>query len=116
MAGVLVFCETKDGKLKKVSREALTIARKLGGDVVGFASDAAVAEEAGRFGAKTLYVADIGPYTTEAYTAALKQVCDDVKPDVVLLGGTSNGRDLAPRLAARLDAGVASDVDQLEWT
>ena len=33
----------------------------------------------------------------------------------MLFGGTANGRDLAPRLAARLDAGVASDVDRLEW-
>jgi len=116
MAGVLVFCEVKDGKLKKASREALTIARKLGADdVVVVTGDAAVAEEAGRYGAKTLYVAEIGPYTTEVYTAAMKQVCDEVKPDVVLLGGTSNGRDLAPRLAARLNAGVASDVDRLEW-
>jgi len=119
MAGVLVFCESQNGKLKKVSREALTIGRKLaeaaGGDCVAFATDAALAEDAGRFGAKKLYVADAGTYTTEAYTAAVKQVVDDVQPSVILLGGTSNGRDLAPRLAARLNAGVASDVDRLEW-
>jgi len=117
MAGVLVFTESKDGKLKKVSREALTIARKLGeGDVVAFATDASVAEDAGKFGAKKLYVANIGDYLTETYTAALAQVAKDVQPSVILFGGTSNGRDLAPRVAARLDAGVASDVDRLEWT
>jgi electron transfer flavoprotein alpha subunit len=117
MAVVLVFTETKDGKLKKVSREALTIARKLGeGDVVAFATDASVAEEAGRYGAKKLYVANAGDYLTETYTAALAQVAKDVQPSVILFGGTSNGRDLAPRVAARLDAGVASDVDRLEWT
>ena len=38
-----------------------------------------------------------------------------MKPEIVLLPGTSNGRDLAPRLAARLGVGVASDVDRLEW-
>ena len=47
MAGVLVFTEIKDGKLKKASREALSIGRKLaeaaGGDLVAFASDAAAA-------------------------------------------------------------------------
>ena len=116
MAGVLVFCEVQNGKLKKASREALTIGRKLGGDVVAFATDAIVAEEAGRFGAKTLYVANVGPYMTETYATAMKQVADDVKPSVILFGGTSNGRDLAPRVGARLNAGVASDVDQLEWT
>lgn len=120
MAGVVVFAEIKDGRLKKPSREALSIGRKLaqaaGGDLVAFAIDRAVNEEAGRYGVKKLYVAPIAAYTTGPYTAALKQVVDQVKPSIVLLPGTSNGRDLAPRLAARLNVGVASDVDRLEWT
>ncbi|MEA2570949.1 MAG: electron transfer flavoprotein alpha subunit [Acidobacteriota bacterium] len=120
MPGVLVFCEVQDGKLKKTSREALTIGNKLaqaaGGDLVAFATDSSVAAEAGRYGAKKLYVAKLDSYSTEIFTAAMQQVVNDVKPSVVLLGGTSNGRDLAPRLAARLDVGVASDVDRLEWT
>ena len=120
MAGVLVFLETKDSRIKKVSREALAIGRKLaeaaGVDLIAFAADRGAADDAGRAGAKKLYVANIGPYLPETYAAALKQVVDDAKPSVVLLGGTSNGRDLAPRLAAKLDVGVASDVDRLEWT
>ncbi|HEV7241816.1 MAG TPA: electron transfer flavoprotein subunit alpha/FixB family protein [Thermoanaerobaculia bacterium] len=119
MPGVLVFTEIKDGKLKKASREALSIGRQLaeaaGGDLVAFASDAAAAEEAGRYGAKKVYVAAIPAYTTEAYTAALTQVVNDVQPSVLLFAGTSNGRDLAPRVAARVNVGVASDVDRLEW-
>jgi electron transfer flavoprotein alpha subunit len=117
MANVLVYCETSNGKLKKVSREALTIGRKLaaGGDLAAFATDGGVAEEAGRFGAKTLYVAPLSGYATEEVTAAVKDAIDRGQASVVLLGGTSNGRDLAPRLAARLSAGVASDVDRLEW-
>lgn len=119
MPGVVVFTEIKDGKLKKASREALSIGRKLaeaaGGDLVAFANDAAVAEEAGRYGAKKLYVTS-GEYSTEPCTAALAQVVSEVQPAVVLFAGSSNGRDLAPRLAARLNAGVASDVDRLEWT
>ena len=120
MPGVLVFTESKDGKLKKTSREALSIGRRLaeaaGGDLVAFASDAAAAEEAGRFGAKKVYVAALPAYTTEAFTSALAQVAKDVQPSILLLPGTSNGRDLAPRVGARLNAGVASDVDRLEWT
>jgi electron transfer flavoprotein alpha subunit len=120
MAGILVFTETKDGKLKKASREALTIGRKLaeaaGGDLVAVAGDASVAAEAGKFGAKKVYVAGVGDYLTETYTAALAQIAKDVQPAVILFAGSSNGRDLAPRLAARLNAGVASDVDRLEWT
>jgi len=120
MPGVLVYTESKEGKLKKTSREALSIGRKLaeaaGGDLVAFAADASAAEEAGRFGARKVYVAAIPAYTTEAFTAALAQVVNDVQPSILLLPGTSNGRDLAPRLGARLNAGVASDVDRLEWT
>jgi electron transfer flavoprotein alpha subunit len=112
MAGVLVFIETKDGKIKKVSREALTIARKLNaGDVIAFAG-----ERVDVSGATKLYVANLGPYLPESYAAALAQVCKDAQPSVVLFGGSSNGRDLAPRLAAKLGVGVASDVDRLEWT
>ena len=64
MAGVLVFTESKDGKLKKVSREALTIGRKLaeaaGGDLIAFATDKTAAGDAGKYGAKKVYVADAG--------------------------------------------------------
>jgi len=120
MPGVLVFCEVQDNRLKKASREALSIGRKLaeaaGGDLVAFATDRAAAGDAGRYGARKLYVANTGSYNTETYTAAMKAAIDQASPSIVLLGGNSNGRDLAPRLAARLNAGVASDVDRLEWT
>ena len=120
MPGVLVFCEIKDGKLKKASREALSIggklAEKAGGELTAAASDAAAAGDAGKYGAKKVYVANVGDYNNEPYAAFLKQVIDEVKPSIVLFGGTSNGRDLAPRIAARLSVGVASDVDRLEWT
>jgi electron transfer flavoprotein alpha subunit len=120
MPGVLVFCEVQDGKLKKASREVLSVGRKLaeamGGELTAFASEKSVAEDAGRYGAKKLFVTDAGDYNTETYTAAMQAAIAQASPSVVLLGGTSNGRDLAPRLAARLDVGVASDVDRLEWT
>jgi electron transfer flavoprotein alpha subunit len=125
MPGVLVFCEIKDGKLKKVSREALSIGRKLagktGGDLVAFAAGSSaknIAAEAGKFGAKKLLAASasaLDTYLPETYAGILKQVIDQMKPSAVLFGGSSNGRDLAPRLAARLNAGVASDVDRLDW-
>lgn len=123
MPAVLVFCEIKDGKLKKASREALTIARQLGaGDVVAFAAGAAaasVASECGRYGAAKVLTATgnaLDAYTTDHYTAAMQQAVQQSGAEVVLFGGTSNGRDLAPRVAARLAVGVASDVDRLEWT
>ncbi len=119
MSGVLIFIESKDGKLKKASREALSIGRKLaeaaGGELAAFANDRGAAEDAGRYGAKKVFVAPVGPYTTETYAAALRVAIEQMQPSIVLLGGTSNGRDLAPRIAARLNVGVASDVDRLEW-
>ena len=120
MANVLVFTEVKDGKLKKVSREALTIGRKLaeaaGGDVAAFANDRSAVGDAGKAGAKKLYVANVGDYLTETYATAVVEAIKQSQASIVLFGGTSNGRDLAPRVAARLNAGVASDVDRLEWT
>jgi electron transfer flavoprotein alpha subunit len=126
MPGVLVFVELKDGKLKKASREALSIGRKLaaqsGGDLTALAagSDAAAAvEESARFGAKKVFVASnaaFDAYNTESFTGLLQSVIADAQPSVVLFAGSSNGRDIAPRLAARLNVGVASDVDRLEWT
>lgn len=116
MPTILVFIESKDGRIRKASLEALSIGRKLGGDVVGLTGDRAIADEAGRHGVKRLFVAPMTQYTTEVATAAMQNAVEQAKPAVVLLGGTSNGRDLAPRLAARLNAGVASDVDRLEMT
>lgn len=120
MAGVLVFCETSNGKIKKASREALTIGRKLaeaaGGELAAFAFDRTAAGDAGRHGAKKLYVTTLSGYVTEEATTALKEACDQAQPSIVLFGGMSNGRDLAPRIAARLKVGVASDVNGLEWT
>jgi len=119
MAGVLVFAEIKDGKLRKASREMLSIGRKLaqasGGELAAFASDRGAAAEAGKYGAKRIYVAAIGPYATEMYAAAMQDAIAKAQPSIVLFGGTSNGRDLAPRVAAKLNAGVASDCDRLEW-
>jgi electron transfer flavoprotein alpha subunit len=125
MAGVLVFCEMSEGKLKKVSREALSAGRKLaektGGDLIAFvagSNTSSAAAEVGKYGAKKILAASdpaLDTYTSEAYTGAFAQAVKDASPSVVLIGGTANGRDLAPRLAARINAGVASDVDRLEW-
>jgi electron transfer flavoprotein alpha subunit len=122
---VLVVVELKDGKVRKPSQEALSIGKKIadasGQPLVAFAggaNSASVAEAVGALGATKLYAAahgDLDVYGYESFTAAAKQAVEDSGATVVLLGGTSNGRDLAPRLAARLGVGVASDVDRLEW-
>ncbi|MBI2215444.1 MAG: electron transfer flavoprotein subunit alpha/FixB family protein [Acidobacteria bacterium] len=125
MADVLVICEVKDGKLKKSSREALTIGRQLaaaaGGSLNAFAcgsSAAAAAAEAGSFGVATLHVAGdaaLDAYASEHWTSAAKFAVEASSAAIVVMSATSAGRDLAPRLGARLGAGVASDVVALEW-
>src|SRR5512142_2301895 len=84
MSSVLVVCETKDGRVKKTSREALSIGRKLaaaaGAELAAVAIGAgadAIAAEAGKFGAKRLYAvsgANVDSYSTEGWTGALEQV------------------------------------------
>src|SRR5207253_9680592 len=62
-----------------------------------------------------LCVAPRASYETERAASAMQAAVEQAQASDVLYGGTSNGRDLAPRLAARLNSGVASDVDRLEW-
>lgn len=126
MPGVIVVCELKEGKLRKTSLEGLSVGKQLaaasGGELAAVAfgpSAKAASEQAGSHGAKKLYAVaagDLETYSTEQYAAALKQVVDLASPSMILFPGSVNGRDLAPRIAARLDVGVASDVVKLEWT
>ncbi|WP_027415441.1 electron transfer flavoprotein subunit alpha/FixB family protein [Aneurinibacillus terranovensis] len=114
---VLVLTETKDGKLRNVSFEALTVARQLaeGGEVVAalFGSVAATnLDEISKYGADKLYIVDeekVSVYTADAYSQALHQLIEKVEADVILMGHTAMGKDLAPRVAARLGIGLISD-------
>jgi electron transfer flavoprotein alpha subunit len=114
---VLVFLESKDGKLRNVSFEALTVANQLadGGEVIAalFGTGAAEFEkEVSQYGSNKVYVLEdeaLATYTTDAYTQALCQAIEEVQADVVLMGHTAIGKDVAPRVAARLGAGLVSD-------
>jgi electron transfer flavoprotein alpha subunit len=78
-----------------------------------------VAEHAGilsAYGAERVYIIEhpaLEDYTTEGYTAAVAQVIAHSQPAVVLMGSTDNGRDLAPRVAARLKLGLTGDCIDL---
>ena len=119
---VLVILETKEGKLRNVSAECLTVAHQLaaGGEViaalVGF-GNASQVEEIGKYGPSTLYLAEaesLAVYTTDAYFQAALDIIRDAQPDVILMGHTAMGKDLAPRLAARLGIGLVSDCTRVE--
>jgi electron transfer flavoprotein alpha subunit len=122
--GILVICEQRDGEIKRVTHEALSeasrLAAALGGEVAAVLVGDKVKPKAASlapFGAKKVFVADdarLGGYAVEAYTNVAKKVCDELKPELILIGATALGKDLAPRLAARLGAGLASDVIRVE--
>ena len=116
---IWAFVETENGKAKNVGVEMVIGARKLAdaaGEkavavVIGSGTDEAV-KSAVAFGADEVIVvdgADFAEYSTDAYTYALEQLVNKYKPATLLLGVTINGRDLAPRLAARLKTGLAAD-------
>ncbi|NLT40478.1 MAG: electron transfer flavoprotein subunit alpha/FixB family protein [Clostridiales bacterium] len=114
-----VVVDLLNGQVKNVGLELLVGARKLvdaSGEklvavVIGSGTDEAV-KAAVSYGADQVIVVDdpvFAEYTTEGYTYALEQLVNKYKPCNLLIGATINGRDLAPRLAARLKTGLAAD-------
>lgn len=118
MRKVLVVTETKAGNLRGVSLELLTAAQLIaeGGEIiaVAFGSEAVhYAHVLGKHGANKVYIVgnqELDVYTTDAYSQCLRQVIDEVEPGAILMAHTSIGKDLAPRIAARLGLGLISDV------
>jgi electron transfer flavoprotein alpha subunit len=121
---VWVFAELLDGRLRSVTHELLGTAQDLadglGGEVavvlVGGPDVAALVPALGASGADTVYVAgDPGliEYDTERYTSLLAAAIQHHQPHVVLIPSTTNGRDLAPRVAARLQIGLTGDCVDL---
>ena len=124
MATILTFAEQRDGKLRRASLEAVSEARRLAGAlgatvtavVVGPGSEAHAGELAayGADGVRVIDDAALGTYSTEAYARALAQAIADTRPSVVLVPFTAMGKDLAPRVAAKVGAGLASDCVELQ--
>ena len=121
---VYVVAEQRDGKVMKVSYELIGKARDLadalGQDVVAVLMGSNIAEAAGELakaGAdKVIYVDDamLAEYVTEPYAKALTAVIKANDPEIVLFGASSIGRDLAPRVSARIHTGLTADCTKLE--
>jgi electron transfer flavoprotein alpha subunit len=121
---VLVVAEQRDGVLKKVAFEMLGagagLAQALGGSVEAILLGSGVSELAdtlAQYGAAKVFVADdpsLEPYSSEGYTNALAAFVGQMDPAIVLIAATAMGKDLAPRLAARLGVGLATDCTALE--
>ncbi len=120
---VLVVGEVGGSTLRPVSLELVTAGRRvadaLGTQLVGLLFGADISEAASEFGQSglnRLLVADdpaLGDYTAERATSVLASAVNQVGPSVVLIPGTTAGRDYAPRLAARLQTGLAADCVDL---
>ncbi len=115
---VLVLGEIRDGELRNVSFEAIAAAKLIadGGEVVAALFGETIGDEIltllhyGADRAVKVEHSDLKVYTTDAYQQTLLQVIDIEKPDGLVMGHTAQGKDLSPRIATKLNAGLVSDV------
>ena len=122
--GVFVFAQQVDGIVGGIAFELVGEGKKLANDLgvevtaVLLGSDIKdQADRLGAYGADNVIVVDdpmLKEYRTEPYTHAMASVINEFKPEIVLIGATAIGRDLGPRLAARIHTGLTADCTQLD--
>ncbi|WP_413379238.1 electron transfer flavoprotein subunit alpha/FixB family protein [Alkalihalobacillus sp. 1P02AB] len=119
----LVLVEVRNGAIREVSFEALAVANQLmkeGGEVIAALLGSNVSDlskELFAYGAtKVVHVSHphLKEYTTDAYRQALLQIIAEEKPCTVIMGHTALGKDLSPRVAMKLGAGLISDITSFE--
>ena len=122
--GVWVFAEQREGELQKVSLELLGEGRKIA-DKLGVKLTALLlgnnvsnlVEELATHGADEVLVAEhelLTHYTTDGYTKVICDLANERKPEILFIGATFVGRDLGPRVAARLTTGLTADCTSLD--
>jgi electron transfer flavoprotein alpha subunit len=122
--GVLICGEIAEDNLATITMELLGIGRRLADDsdsklfavLIGSGIPSELLQECIYFGADKVFVIDdplFKYYLPDAYVAAMANLTQNLKPDIILFGQTSMGRDLAPGLAYRLDTGVTLDCIEL---
>lgn len=122
--GVWVFAEQREGQLQKVSLELLgegkKIAEKLGVKLTALLlgnNIEGLADTLTAHGADEVLVANdpkLEHYTTEAYTKVICDLAEERKPSILFIGATFIGRDLGPRVSARLSTGLTADCTSLD--
>ncbi len=120
---VCVIAEVREGKFRIVSHEVASegkrMADALGVDLVAVAVGAGIADKAaelGRYGVKKVYVVDspeLGSYLAETHVPIIADIVRRCDPAALLLPASVDGKDLAARLSARLDAGLVQDCTQI---
>lgn len=122
--GVYVFAQQVDNKLSGIAFELLGKAKELAAaldtEVAAVLIGSEVkdlADELAAYGADKVIVVDdpeLKEYRTEPYTHALASVINEFKPEIMLVGATAIGRDLGPRVSARVVTGLTADCTMLE--
>jgi len=119
---ILVLGEVRDGSLRNVSFEAVAAAKIAagGGEVVGVLlgdSVQSLGSEFIQYGADRVVVVEdekLRQYTSDGFAQALLQVIDSESPEGIVIGHTALGKDLAPKIASKLESGLISDVTSVE--
>ena len=122
---ILVFIEAREGKVKKSSLEALSEGKRRADDLNTEANAVLVghnlenlASEVLPYGASKVYVLEnslLRHYSAAGFSKALFSLVEEIKPEVILFSASSMGKDLAPRLAAKLGVSLASDCTRTNW-
>lgn len=122
MGKILVFAEHTNGKLKRSAQELLSAAKKSGQTVVAAAVGSKAGDtlaDLGKFGASEAHFvkdAAYDVYNPELFTSALAELIQKTGATTVLASASSLGKDLFPRVGARLKSGVISDAVELDLT
>ncbi len=123
MNSVFVYCEIEDGQVAEVSMELLTKGRALATELeakleaiaIGYKLDG-IEKDIFPFGVDVLHIADdkrLAPYTTLPHTSIVVKLFEEEKPQIALMGASSIGRDLGPRVSSALHSGLTADCTSL---
>lgn len=124
MNNVCVYCEIEEGKIQEVSFELLTKGRSLANQlnvklealIIG-SNLSGIEKEVSQYGVDIAYMADdkrLYPYTTLPHTTIAVELFKETQPQIVLMGATSVGRDLGPRISSSLKSGLTADCTDLQ--
>ena len=123
MNNVFVYCEIEDGQVAEVSQELLTKGKTLANELNCKLEAIAIGHELGGiaeqvipYGVDKLYLADdkrLYPYQTLPHTSIVVKLFQEEKPQIALMGASSIGRDLGPRVSSALHSGLTADCTSL---
>jgi electron transfer flavoprotein alpha subunit len=123
MNSVFVYCEIEDGQIAEVSQELLTKGKGLANELNCKLEAIAIGDQLDNiskdifpYGVDVLYVADdkrLAPYSTLPHTSIVVKLFEEQKPQIALMGASSIGRDLGPRVSSALHSGLTADCTSL---